>query len=139
MLGLEVAGLVVSASGAAVTVFFGKLFAAAVLGALALGFFLRLAGRRGLPPAEPLPTPPWIQFMCAFLAIVEVAVLTEATNLPVRLSQPDFEKTNWLLVLVALLTMYFIQLRFLRSVLVKPTPCRPGSSLSATSRQVNSQ
>jgi hypothetical protein len=119
MTGLEVTGSVVSLSGAAVAIVLGKLFAATVLAALTLGIFLRLSGRRKPPREEPLPTPPSIQFASAFLSVVEVAVLTEATNLPVRLIQPGFEKMNWLLVILALLVMYFIQVRFFRSVLVK--------------------
>ena len=42
----DVAGLVLSVSGASVVAVLGKLMLAVVLGAIALGFFLRLAGCR---------------------------------------------------------------------------------------------
>lgn len=115
---IELAGLVLSLSGAAVALFLGKLFAAAVLGVLTLGVFLRLAGRRDkIKIIEPKPTPPWIHFISAALAVVEVSILAEATNLPVRYNQPGFEKVNWLLVCLALLAMFYIQIIFLRSAM----------------------
>lgn len=125
MVTLEVAGLAASSCGAAITLFFGKLFAAAILGVLALGIFLRLTGRRRPPPADAPVTSPWLQLACALLSLLEVAGLAEASNLPVRFNQPDFEKSNWLLVVVALLVIYFIQLRFLRSVLKRNAATLP--------------
>ncbi len=128
MIGLEIAGVAISSSGAVVAIVLGKLFAAAVLAAITLGIFLRLAGRGGQPPPEPAPMPARIKLGCALLSLIEVAVLTEATNLPVRLAQPGFEKSNWLIVLAALAVIYFVQLRFFRSVLAKrdgAPPARP--------------
>lgn len=121
MLVIEGAGFFVSISGAVFAIVLGKLFAAAVLAAITLGIFLRLVGRRKTIPVETnsFQTPPWVKFSCAFLSVIEVAVLTEATNLPVRLYQQDFEKFNWLLVVLALLVMYVIQVNFFSSVLEK--------------------
>ncbi len=116
MLGVEATGAFLAGSGAAVALFLGKLFAAAALAAITLGIFLRLASRRRKMPAEPAPAPPWLQFACALLALVETAALTEATNLPVRGIQPGFQKSNWILVLAALAALYLIQLRFFRSL-----------------------
>lgn len=119
MFGLELVGLTISCSGTAIAIIFGKLFAAAILMALTLGIFLRLAGRRGPPPVA-LPSPsPWLQVACAFLSLVEVSALTEATNLPVRFNQTDFDKSNWALVVVALVVIYLIQIRLFRSLAQK--------------------
>lgn len=121
MLVIEGAGFFVSISGAVFAIVLGKLFAAAVLAAITLGIFLRLVGRRKTIPVESnsFKIPPWVKFFCAFLSVIEVAVLTEATNLPVRLYQQGFEKFNWLLVILALLVMYVIQVNFFSSVLEK--------------------
>ena len=118
---IEGAGFFVSISGAVFAIVLGKLFAAAVLAAITLGIFLRLVGRRKPIPVETnsFQTPPWVKFSCAFLSVIEVAVLTEATNLPVSLYQQGFEKLNWLLVILALLVMYVIQVNFFSSVLEK--------------------
>jgi hypothetical protein len=128
MTGLEIVGVAISGSGTVVAIVLGKLFAAAVLAAITLGVFLRLAMRGGQRPAEPPPTPR-IKLACALLSLIEVAILTEATNLPVRLAQPGFEKSNWLIVIAALAVIYLVQVRFFRSVLLKhdgtTQPTRP--------------
>jgi NADH:ubiquinone oxidoreductase subunit 6 (subunit J) len=114
---LEFAGLFLSLSCAAVAVFLGKLFAAAVLTGITIGIFLRIVGRHEITD-KPKPTLPWIKLTAAFLAVVEVALLTEATNLPVRFNQSEFEKQNWVFVLLVLFVMYKIQVHFFRSVLM---------------------
>jgi ABC-type Na+ efflux pump permease subunit len=119
MIGVELAGFVASLAGTTLSIVFGKLLAALVLAAVAVGIFLRLAGRRKQAPVANFAMPPWLQATCAFLSVIEVGLLTEATNLPVRLNQPDFEKINWLFVLLALLALYFIQLRFFHSIFKK--------------------
>lgn len=119
MAGLEIVAVAISGSGTVIAIVLGKLFAAAVLAAITLGVFLRLAGRGGQRPPEPATVPPRIKLGCALLTLVEVAVLTEATNLPVRLAQPGFEKSNWLIVIAALAVIYWVQLGFFRSMLAK--------------------
>lgn len=109
--GTDLLGVVLSGSGAAVVAFLGKLMMAVVLAALALGFFLRFKGRRGLP-AAPAPRPaPWQRAACAALAAVETAVLVEATHLPVRFDQPGFAHWHWALVLAAVAVAYALHMR----------------------------
>lgn len=110
----DAAGLLLSGSGAAVVAFFGKVFLAVVLGAMALGFFLRLAGRQRPPPPAPVLTPLLCRAASAILAAVEVAVLVEATDLPVRFHQSGFQLYHWLLVLAVLVMAYRVQLFGLR-------------------------
>ncbi len=109
LVGADIAGMVLSVSGAAVVAFLGKVMFAVVLLAVALGFFLRLSGRRKvvLPP----PAPGWTRMAAGLLSILEVAVLTEATDMPVRFHQPGFEPWHWGLVVVALLVAYALNMR----------------------------
>ncbi len=126
LLAADAAGLLLSGSGAAVVAFFGKVFLAVVLGALALGFFLRLVSRRHRPPAAPAPTPLWGRAAAAMLAAAEVAVLVEATDLPVRFHQPGFQLYHWLLVLAVLVMAYRVQLWGWRAaVAARRAPPRP--------------
>ena len=110
LVGADITGMVLSVSGAAVVAFLGKLMLAVVLFALALGFFLRLSGRRkvALPSAAP---PGWARPAAGGLAVLEVALLTEATDFPVRFHQPGFEPWHWALVVVALLVAYALHMR----------------------------
>ncbi len=119
MAGVDVAGIALSGSGAAVVAFLGKFMLAIVLGAVALGFFLRLVGRRRLQVVAPQRAPRWSRAVSAALAVVEVALLVEATNFPVRFDQPGFETWHWALVLVALVATYPLNLRVIRSLFVK--------------------
>lgn len=111
----DVAGLVLSVAGASVVAVLGKLMLAVVLGAIALGFFLRLAGRRRQQTLAPAPTPTWCYFASAFLAAVEIALLVEATNLPIRFNQSGFEPWHWALVVVALVVAYMVHMQIFRS------------------------
>jgi hypothetical protein len=107
----DVAGVVLSGSGAAVVAVLGKFMLAVVLGAIAFGFFLRLAGRRRVQ-VEVSPRPPaWRRAVSAGLAAVEVAFFVEATNFPVRFDQAGFEPWHWILVLVAFAVTYPLNLR----------------------------
>jgi len=54
-----------------------------------------------------------VQAVAALVSAVEVAVLVEATKLPVRHDQPDFTQANWLLVLLAWGVAYTLQARWL--------------------------
>jgi hypothetical protein len=112
----EVMGLALSLSGATLAAVLGKLLVAAVLGAITLGFFLRLSNRRAGRVAVPAPTPPWVRPVAAALSVVEVAALVEATNLPVRFYDPGFSYIHWVLTLVALVVAYVLQVRLLRMV-----------------------
>jgi hypothetical protein len=103
----DVAGLVVGASGATVVAFFGKLAAAVVLGAVALGFFLRLSSRRRTEASAPrVSVPVWLRVLAAGVSGVLVAALVEATDLPVRFHQPGFDAWHWAVVIVALVVAY---------------------------------
>ncbi|HPU09271.1 MAG TPA: hypothetical protein PLS11_14645 [Ottowia sp.] len=101
--------------GAPVAMVLGKLFLAVILGAVALGVFLRFADRqrRGAQTPVKIATPAWVQAVAALVSAVEVAVLVEATKLPVRHDQPDFTQANWLLVLLAWGVAYTLQARWL--------------------------
>lgn len=101
--------------GAPVAMVLGKLFLAVILGAVALGVFLRFANRqrRGAPTPVKIATPAWVHAVAALASAVEVAVLVEATKLPVRHDQPDFTQANWLLVLLAWGVAYTLQTRWL--------------------------
>jgi hypothetical protein len=106
----EVVGLALSFSGASLAAVLGKLLVAGVLGAITLGFFLRLSSRRAGRVALPLPTPPWVRPVAAALSVVEVAVLVEAVY------DPGFEYAHWVLALVAFVVAYVLQVRLLRSI-----------------------
>lgn len=112
---VDVAGLVLSVAGASLVAVLGKLMLAVVLSAIALGFFLRLAGRRRQQSVAPAPTPSWCYFASVFLTAIEVALLVEATNLPIRFNQSGFEPWHWALVVVALVVAYMVHMQIFRS------------------------
>jgi hypothetical protein len=115
----DIAGGLLAGSGAAVVAFLGKFMLAVVLGAIALGFFLRLASRRGVPPVSPARMGLRYQLASACLAVVQVAALTEASNLPVRFDQNGFEPWHWVLVLVALAVGYSLNMWLFRALFGK--------------------
>lgn len=102
----DIAGVLLAGSGAVVVIFLGKLMLAVVFGAISVGFFLRLVGRRK-PQSDPLRN---MGLRChipsAIIAVIEVAVLVEAANFPVRFSQPGFEPWHWILVAMAFVAAY---------------------------------
>lgn len=106
----DAAGIVVSLSGASVVAVTGKLMLAVVLAAISLGFFLRIAGRRRVSVSTPTPVPRWWYPAASALALVEVATLVEATDFPVRFSQPGFELYHWPIVLAALAGSFVLNL-----------------------------
>jgi hypothetical protein len=118
---LEGAGALASVIGAPIALALGKLFLAAILAAIALGIFLRFAGRRAAPAPMPSPTPWWLVSCNALASLVEVAALVEATKLPVRFDQPGFSPWNWALVLVALWVAYALQARLLKRLVRRPS------------------
>jgi hypothetical protein len=112
----EFAGLAISLSGATVAAVFGRLFIAVFLGGIALGFFLRLSGRRGPTPRHIDPPSLAFRFGVGALSFVETAALVEATNLPVRYGQPEFAQSNWLLVIAVFAATYLLQIRLFASL-----------------------
>jgi hypothetical protein len=110
----DVAGLVLSASGASVVAILGKLMLAVVLGAIALGFFLRIVDRRRQVAFAQARTPAWCYVASVALAVVEVALLVEATNLPIRFHQSGFEPWHWALVVLALVVAYVVHMQVFR-------------------------
>ena len=106
-------------SGMVLAIILGKFIAAVILAAILLGIYFRFSGRLSSRLVEAEITPPWVKLICATLALVEVGVLVEAANFPVRFDQAGFEKQNWLIVIFALLALYFLQARFFRAVLAR--------------------
>jgi hypothetical protein len=116
---VEAMGLVASFSGTALAVFLGKLFLAAILGALTLGFFFRITGRRSASKTVPPPTPSWAFMVSGLLSLALTAVLVEATNLPVRFNQEQFDLLHWVLVILAVIAAFFLLLQLIRTFLAK--------------------
>ena len=111
---VEVTEAVASASGAAGALLFGRALLAIALGAIATGIFLRLKSRRGAGKSVQSVHVPFRASATALgLSVMEGAVLVEATDLPVRFSQPGFALHHWVLVLVFLAVAFFIQRRAL--------------------------
>ena len=112
----EFVGLAISLSGATVAAVFGRLLIAVVLGGIAVGFFLRLSGRRGPNPRRAEPPSLALRLVIGALSIVETAALVEATNLPVRYGQPEFAQGNWWLVIAVFAAAYLLQIRLFASL-----------------------
>lgn len=110
----EAAGMALSGSGAVVVGVLGKFMLAVVLGAIAVGLLLRLMGRRQGARAAATPVPLWARAASLGVSAVLVALLVEATQLPVRFDQPGFATWHWALVLVALAVGYAGVLRLFR-------------------------
>lgn len=125
----DIGGALLSGSGAAVVAFTGRLMLAVVLGAIALGFFLRLAGRRKVAAAPRPALPIWTRLLAGTLACVEAAVLTEATNLPVRFHQQGFAMWHWALVLAAVGVAYVLHMRLFVEVLRRSVRREPGTAV----------
>ncbi|MGE0497805.1 MAG: hypothetical protein AB7I35_21250 [Ramlibacter sp.] len=115
----DAGGMLLSLSGAAAVAFLGKLMFAIVLAAVALGFFLRLTGRRRARSLAPPALPFWGRAVAATLAVVEVVALVEATNFPVRFDQTGFAPWHWALVVVALLVAYGLNVYVVQRVASK--------------------
>ncbi|MES2956576.1 MAG: hypothetical protein V4792_00240 [Pseudomonadota bacterium] len=112
----EVAGLAIALSGATLAAVFGKFVIAVILGAIALGLFLRFTGRRSQGQAVARVTPGWVRLASAGLAAIEAAALVEATDLPVRFSQQGFEFKHWVLVGLVFSAAYLVQVKILRAL-----------------------
>jgi hypothetical protein len=112
----EVGGLVVLISGATIAVIIGKAMLAVVLGAVTFGFVMRLARRRANRSPVLEVTPTWVRLVSGGSALVEVAVIVEATNLPVRFDQPGFQLIHWLLVAVLIVVAYLLQVGLFNAI-----------------------
>jgi predicted membrane channel-forming protein YqfA (hemolysin III family) len=122
-LAVDAVGAVASTTGAVGALVFGKVLLALVLGVVALGIFLRLVSRRsGHPTARPVRAPLWISLLAGGLSVMECAALVEATDLPVRFSQPGFAYHHWALVLLALAIAFFLQRQVLGRLLQRHVP-----------------
>ncbi|MEY4562776.1 MAG: hypothetical protein RLZZ618_2053 [Pseudomonadota bacterium] len=97
----------------------GRFPVAVILGALAVGLFLRLSGRRAAALEAAPPLPVWVRPMAVLLAGVEAAALVEAVNLPVRFNQAGFQYGHWALLALALLILYAVQMAILSSLIAK--------------------
>ena len=103
-----------SASGTAAALVFGKVLLAVALGAFALGAFFRLSSRRRQRQAIDDRDPAWLAPVASLITVVECALLVEATDLPVRFSQPGFQVHHWLFVLAFLIVAFVAQSRLIR-------------------------
>ena len=112
---LERSGLMVSAFGTTVSLAFGRWMLALMLGMVVLGFFSRLTGRRRAERKVQPADPAWIYLAASAASVVEVALLVEATDLPVRFYQEGFAFGHWAIVVLALVAAFWLQLRALRA------------------------
>lgn len=106
--GVEVGALVL---GGGLSIVFGKLFAAVVFAAIAVGVASRFLRHRNVV-LTPRPLPIWVSLASSGLAVVGAAIVVEAINLPIRFDQIGFEKSN-LLIVVALILVFHWPLRSL--------------------------
>lgn len=113
---IDLAGIGLSLSGATAAIVFGKFLLAVIIGSVTLGIFLRFAGRRAKRLSPSVQTPGWIRPTSAILTVVKSAALVEATDLPVRFSQPGFEAYHWVFVLLFLTVAYRLQVRLFSSI-----------------------
>jgi hypothetical protein len=110
----DLTGMAFTITGSGIAIVLGRAMLAIILAALALGIFLRFSSRRKLRDA-PLPVlPVWARPTSAVLSLVETALMVEATNLPVRFGQPEFEFYHWLLVAIVFVVAYTLQVSLLR-------------------------
>lgn len=114
----EIAAAGLSLSGAVVAFVLAKFLVAVVLAGVGIGIGLRFVARRKQEPRA-TPAPAWVRLSCALLTTVEVGILVEATDLPVRFSQAGFQLHHWLIVLLAWVFAYLLQTSALRSFVSK--------------------
>jgi hypothetical protein len=112
----EAAGAVASVVGAPLAAFTGKLYLAVLIALFGLGCYLRFVRLRqkrrqtGRSPVQALQRPPaWLAPTVGALSAVEVALLVEATRLPVRADQPGFDTANWWWVIAGFILLFWLQ------------------------------
>jgi uncharacterized membrane protein YadS len=116
---LEAASFIGSTGGAAIAAVFGKALLALLLGAFALGVFFRLTSRRRRTLTDSNLKPIWLAPAVALLSTAESILLVESVDLPVRLSQPGFQYSHWLIVLAFLAVSYTVQTKLVRQLIEK--------------------
>lgn len=117
----EVAGATGSAVGVPLAAVTGKVYLAVLVALFGLGCcvrFVRLRRRLRQPArvseVPPKPVSAWLAPAVGVLSGIEVALLVEATRLPVRADQPGFSTANWWWVLAGFLVLFWLQRSWLR-------------------------
>lgn len=112
----EAAGTLASAVGVPLTALTGKLYLAVLVALFGLGCclrFVRLRQRlrqtRQEAVAVSSSAPLWLTPVVGLLSAVEVAVLVEATRLPVRADQAGFDTAHWWWVLAGFVVLFWLQ------------------------------
>lgn len=115
LLVVEAAGALASVVGVPLVALTGKLYLAALAALFGLGCCLRFVRLRQrlrqtqeaavVPPAAPV----WLTPVVGLLSAVEVAVLVEATRLPVRADQAGFDTAHWWWVLAGFVVLFWLQ------------------------------
>jgi hypothetical protein len=109
-----------SGAGAAIALATGKLLLAGLLAMITCSIAVRLLLRRRRADQQRPPRPAlWMQAASGLGAALLCAALVEAVKLPVRYDQPGFERSNWLIVLAALVLLYATLLGLLRRLAVR--------------------
>ena len=109
--GLEMLVVGLALSGLTVSVVFRKLAVALVSLWLLVMVFRRVI-RRTSVPAQPASRRALGAIFV--LSVLEMGVLVEMTQLPVRFDQPGFEMTHWLWVLLGLAVLFIVQVAWFR-------------------------
>jgi hypothetical protein len=118
---LELLGFVLSLAGASLAAAFGRFLLALLLAAVAFGMGRRIVKRRQRFATKPKPAA-WIRAVCLTLSLIEVAVLVEATDTPVRFHQEGFAYVHWAWVAAAIVVAYAIQVRALTALTKRARP-----------------
>jgi hypothetical protein len=112
----EGAGTLASAVGVPIAAVTGKVYLAVLIALFGLGCclrFVRLRRTLRLPQGRASPVslaaPLWLSPAVGLLSVIEVALLVEATSLPVRSDQPGFDTANWWWVLAGFLVLFWVQ------------------------------
>ncbi|WP_066152198.1 hypothetical protein [Hydrogenophaga pseudoflava] len=116
LLVVEAAGALASVVGVPLAALTGKLYLAALVALFGLGCclrFVRLRQRLRQTRQEAVAVPPsapvWLTPVVGLLSAVEVAVLVEATRLPVRADQTGFDTAHWWWVLAGFVVLFWLQ------------------------------
>lgn len=124
-LAVESVGIAGAAVGAPLAAFTGKLILALIIGAFGLGCLLRFVRlrRRNRVTAHQAPelkrwkAPAWLTPSVMAASVFEMAVLVEATRLPVRADQPGFTTDHWWWVIAGFGALVWMQRAWLTDLL----------------------